>query len=260
MSDSESNTSYTHKVQPNTALILFHGLTGAPLEMKPLAEHMYNNGFDVFVPCLSGHQTSISELSKIKATRWMAVADEIFNIVNENNYQFIAVGGLSFGSLLAIYLAENYPGAVNAVVILSCPLKFKSLLRENLLQILSRAPDDLLDVLPTVAKVKRDFEGFEKPRSSYPRHSIGAGARLVSIRRQVIGRLTEISAPIFVLQDPFDHHLSPNVPMILRKNTSITVELEWIPNGQHELTVGVAWNEVCESIGEFLSDRLCREK
>ncbi|MEZ0323098.1 MAG: alpha/beta fold hydrolase [Hydrogenothermaceae bacterium] len=48
------------------AVILLHGLTGSPVELKWVAKDFKRAGYDVFTPILPGHCSSIEKLKGIK--------------------------------------------------------------------------------------------------------------------------------------------------------------------------------------------------
>lgn len=232
------------------AVILFHGLTGTIDEVIDLAEFLHARGFDLFVPRLSGHG-SIEELRTCHSDKWLADAERCFSSVSAR-YDAIATVGLSFGSLLALYLAAAHPESVQAVAALSPPLRFRSNLREALLGLLSCLPDVVLDRLGVVQKTKRKEGIFIKERTAFPVHSIAAGARLLQIRRTVLSAIAKLRCPVLLLHDPEDHHLSPEVPSLLRASIAhATFREQLFPGGQHELTIGHSYKEVSTAVADF---------
>ena len=53
-------------VQPNGAVMLFHGLTGSPYELKKYAKFLYSIGFDVYCYCLPGHGRHNIDIYNVK--------------------------------------------------------------------------------------------------------------------------------------------------------------------------------------------------
>ena len=236
------------------AVVLFHGMTGTPSEMSDLADSLHAKGYAVFAPCLTGHGSTIENLRTVSHQVWLREVDALFQHISQSRYSRIIVGGLSFGSLLALYLAKRYPDIVSSVVALSVPIEFRRKKRELLLQLLSFLPEGILDHLPTVEKVRSGSSPFARPRIAYTQHSVGAAARLVKIRRLVQAGMSQIHCPILLLQDPHDHHLSPRVPFLFRKSCKTSIQFRWIPAGHHELTLGHSYQEVIEEIVSFVED------
>ena len=54
----------------NHSVLLIHGLTGSPFEMKYLARKLNKAGFTVKGPCLEGHCTTLKNLSKTNWEDW----------------------------------------------------------------------------------------------------------------------------------------------------------------------------------------------
>ncbi len=94
-------------VQPNRAVMLFHGLTGSPYELKRYAKYLYEKGFDVFCYCLPGHGDHEIDIYSVKEKDWRDFADERYKALRKNYADFF-VGGLCLGAVLALNLAvEN---------------------------------------------------------------------------------------------------------------------------------------------------------
>ncbi len=238
----------------DTAVVLFHGLTGTPSEMSDMADSLHAKGYTVYVPCLAGHCSSIEDLRTISHTTWLQEVDSFFQHISQRQYSRIIVGGLSFGSLLALYVAGTYPEKIAAVIALSVPLRFRSEKRELILTLLSYLPDLILDTLPTVDKIERPDGIFARPRFAYPQHSVAAAARVVKVRRKMLAQLKRVVAPVLLLQDPLDHHLAPRVPFLFRKVCKAGVRFRWFPEGHHELTLGHSYQEVIEEIVSFVTE------
>lgn len=236
------------------AALLFHGITGTPSELSFLADELQNRGYDVFAPCLSGHGTSLDELRKVPHSIWLNEADELLNHIAHSSYSRIIVGGLSFGALLALHAVECHPSSSSAAVLISAPFRFRSPVREPLLRVLSYLPDVLLDLLPMVKKTKRLDSIFVKEREAYHYHSVAAAARVVRIRRTVLLAADRVRCPVLLLQDPYDHHLSPRSPNVLRAACRSPVSTRWFPGGEHELTIGHYYREVIAEILRFVEE------
>lgn len=98
----------------DSAVILAHGMTGTPQEMKFLAEFLNHKGYTVICPRLANHGQSIEVL---RATTWQefyqSVREAFFEAASE--HRLIYVAGLSMGALLALLLADEFGNRVSAV-------------------------------------------------------------------------------------------------------------------------------------------------
>ena len=89
-------------------VLLLHGLTGEPSEMKPVAQTLRQQGFRVEVPVLAGHGGSHQELLQTSWMDWLQSAREALLQLQEECEQ-VFIGGLSMSTLLAVNLAAELP-------------------------------------------------------------------------------------------------------------------------------------------------------
>lgn len=100
------------------AVLLIHGLTGSPFEMKYLAKKLHRSGFTVKGPCLAGHGETLKSL---KATCWQDWYKTVYETFKElkKEYKTVSVSGLCMGALLALYLAFDVGNEVSSTSLLS---------------------------------------------------------------------------------------------------------------------------------------------
>ena len=102
------------------AVLLFHGMTGSPFEMKKLGRALYNADFDVYCSCLPGHGTSPVNIKEVKWTDWYE--DSMTRYIElKNSYDEVYTGGLCLGAVIALCIAAKY-SEVNGVLALSTTL------------------------------------------------------------------------------------------------------------------------------------------
>lgn len=106
--------------QNKKAILLFHGLTGSPFEMKKYGEFLFKCGYDVFCYSFPGHGERIDEIEAVTWVDWCNFAQDKYNKL-KNNYSRFFVSGLCLGASMAIYLAEQTPD-ITGVVALSTTL------------------------------------------------------------------------------------------------------------------------------------------
>lgn len=105
------------------AILLIHGLTGSPFELKYAAQKLHLAGFTVSVPCLAGHGTTFQELARTRWQDWYATAKTAFDDLKKT-HKTVSVGGLCMGAVLALLLAANEKNDVNALALLSTTLSY----------------------------------------------------------------------------------------------------------------------------------------
>lgn len=89
-------------------VLLYHGFTGYPGDMRFLAERLQEAGYPVVVPRLPGHGTNHEDFQGTRAHDWWRRAVDSYLDV-ASRYDRVVVGGLSMGGLLATIVAASFP-------------------------------------------------------------------------------------------------------------------------------------------------------
>ncbi len=97
-------------------VLLIHGLTGTPAEMRFVGKGLHRAGFTVYGMQLAGHCGSEEDLLKTGWRDWArSVRESAARLRREVDYLF--VGGLSMGSVLALQLAIERPHEVDGLAL-----------------------------------------------------------------------------------------------------------------------------------------------
>ena len=64
-----------HEDNQKSAVLLLHGLTGTPFELKKYAQFLFNQGYDVYAPCLPGHGDRVSEIYTVTYQDWLCFVE-----------------------------------------------------------------------------------------------------------------------------------------------------------------------------------------
>ncbi len=103
------------------AVLLIHGLTGSPFELKPLAKRLHKAGFTVKAPCLTGHCETIESLKITVWRDWYGTIYEAFSEMKKE-YKTVSAAGLCMGALLCLQLAGEVGDEVSSIALLSTTL------------------------------------------------------------------------------------------------------------------------------------------
>ena len=103
------------------AVLLMHGLTGSPYELKKFGQFLYDNGYDVYADCLPGHGDKVNEIYTVTYEDWLNFAYNKFEELN-SKYDDVYVSGLCLGAVLAIAVGIKFPNKVKGIVSLSTTL------------------------------------------------------------------------------------------------------------------------------------------
>jgi carboxylesterase len=106
-----------------SGVLLIHGLTGTPMEMRLLGKGLNNAGFTVHGMQLAGHCGNVEDLLATGWREWYAsvekAADDLHGKVDQ-----LFVGGLSMGALLALKLAADRPWQVAGVGVYGATFRY----------------------------------------------------------------------------------------------------------------------------------------
>ena len=91
----------------STGVLLIHGFTGSPYDMKPLGDFLSKNEYTLSIPLLRGHGTSPDDLIACKWYDWFTDVKETLFEMRKRCKKIIVVG-LSTGATLALHLAAHY--------------------------------------------------------------------------------------------------------------------------------------------------------
>jgi carboxylesterase len=97
------------------AVLLIHGMTGAPGEMKFLAKRLHRRGFSVHAPLLAGHGRDEAHLLTSTWRDWLGSVAEAHQALTREHDQ-VYVAGICVGGALGLALAAEEPGVAGAAV------------------------------------------------------------------------------------------------------------------------------------------------
>ena len=89
-------------------VLLLHGLTGTPYEVRPFAQALARRGFAVRAPRLEGHQ-DLDALESSTWRQWYGGAEAAFEALRDGGRRRTVVLGFSLGALLSLRLAALRP-------------------------------------------------------------------------------------------------------------------------------------------------------
>jgi carboxylesterase len=100
------------------AVLLIHGLTGTPNEMRFVGKALAKAGFTVYGMQLAGHCGSEADLLTTGWRDWYASVEAArAELVSRHGSIFVA--GLSMGALMALHLAHEHPDTVKGIALYS---------------------------------------------------------------------------------------------------------------------------------------------
>jgi carboxylesterase len=182
-----------------TGILLVHGFTASPTELRPLGEYLHQTGFSVLGLRLAGHGTSVEDLSHTTRHDWQQSVLAGYAELAQCCDSIVAIG-LSMGGVLCCQLATQCPLAGLCLLAPSfhirSPLLFLTPWLRGLLQ--------------PRKKSKATLAYYDQHQLfSYPSMPIPALAELYRLLSRVRPLLPRIEAPCRIYMGLRDHTVVP---------------------------------------------------
>ena len=251
-----------------TGVLLIHGLTGTPIEMKFVGRQLAQRGYAVYGMQLAGHCVDAKTLLD---TGWRDWLDSALHAHDELSQQVdrVFVAGLSMGALLALQLAISRPHAVHGLGLYAPMLRFDGWAIPWtrhfawLLPLAVRFPAGRRRVFPETHpfgikddRIRRIIAGRLKSGDArnaglagFPWPSLLQFRRLV---RQVMPRLGEVKAPTLIVHPVHDDLASSRNALAIGRRLGGPVEWEWLDDSYHVVTVDRQRGHVAATTGDFM--------
>lgn len=190
-------------------VLLLHGLTGTPWEVRPLGEALAQVGYRVRAPLLAGHG-SLVELEASTWRDWYASAEQSFaELRADAPGGRVAVLGFSMGSLLAIRLAALRRDQVAALTVIGFPLELepwqraavKTMKRLRGIRLLHQ----VVGHLPKPWGVDISLEQARENHPALPAFPYASIAELAALQDDTRRRLPDVRVPLLILHGQHDH-------------------------------------------------------
>ncbi|HEV7424733.1 MAG TPA: alpha/beta fold hydrolase [Thermoanaerobaculia bacterium] len=258
------------KYRRRTGILLVHGITGSPAEMKPLVRKLTAEGFDVACPPLAGHCSTLRELKQTRWTDWYKSLEDALNDLR-TRCDTIFVSGLSMGALLALKLAAGHPDIVGGVATLSATFFYDGwnvppLRQKFLLPLVIYSPlrfflsyhepspygikDDRIRTMID-AVYRGQCEGLPEAYgySEFPGVTIRETFRLIAAAKR---DLAAIVAPLLIVHSTEDDMASlKNATFLADRVSSPVVETFYVDDTYHVLTLDKRRDDVAARVAKF---------
>ncbi len=185
------------------AVLLLHGFTGSPFEMRHVAGRLHAAGMRCVGPVMAGHGDGPEELGRTPRGEWVERARaELFRL---DGARRTFVVGCSMGALVACALAHAHPDRVDALALLAPALRLRA--AGQLAGFLGRH-GATRRLLPVVAKAGGSDVCDPVMRARNPCMDavpLAGVAELQALAREVDRKLPGIAAPALVVVGGRDH-------------------------------------------------------
>ncbi len=225
-------------------ILLVHGFTATPVEVRQLAERLHAAGYTVAGPLMAGHATTPDDLN---ATTWQ---DWVWSV--EQTYHELAtlcrkviVGGESTGALVALYLASRDP-EISAVLCYAPAMKLQ-MSRADLVRLYLAAPFMFATPKPGI-----DDDGDETWQG-YRVNPLKGIQQLIAFEKAVEERLPRVAQPVLIMQGGRDETIAPESGELIAAGvTSAEIETHLLPESPHVMLLGEDFDEITQKTLAFL--------
>ena len=104
----EQDHSFFYQGSTDKAVLLIHGLTGSPAEMKYLGKQLHKRGFTVYAPTLAGHCKDVNALLNTTWQDWYASVEAAYHQLRTQARE-VYTAGICAGGALGLMLAAHNP-------------------------------------------------------------------------------------------------------------------------------------------------------
>ncbi|WP_432643344.1 alpha/beta hydrolase [Acidaminococcus sp.] len=227
-------------------VLLIHGFTGSPSELRELGEQLHRKGYTVEGILLAGHGTDPRNLLKVRAEEWLEqVRQAVLGL--RRSCGTVMVIGMSMGGLLTLYAGAELP--VDKLVVLSTPIYLYDW-RVHFLWLADRLP------YWAIPKSPRRIDAPECYNAAYRCMPIAGVHQLVKLLRLVKKQeIPKVRQPVLIIQSRTDHTVRPeSAQYIADQVASEHKKLLWVPDARHVMTLFTGRQAIYAAIEAFLEE------
>lgn len=244
-------------------ILLIHGLTGAPAEMRLVARHLHRRGYSVYAPLLAGHGADVDTFRRSRWEDWLESVQEGAELL-QARADAVFAAGICVGGKLAMMAADRTPDKLQAVAIYSpcfgydgwnVPISYQLLSPH--VGWLSHVPFlDRLNFRETPSLGIKDDRLRQKIGAMVSEGVLESfpGRGIVEMRRlgnALKDRLPHLQTPTLILHAVEDDLSNPRNARHIAAHIGGPHELRWIKDSYHMIHVDRHHKEVAEYTAEF---------
>jgi carboxylesterase len=226
-------------------VLLVHGFTGAPKEMRTMGEYFAAQGHTVLGIRLPGHATHADDLPRMRWTDWLHAVEDGYHLLHSAGCQ-VYIMGLSLGGILTLIAAARLPiaGAVGMSVLYRLP------------------PDPRLAfiqylawLMPSASKGPSDWQdsSMAEGHIDYPAYPTRGIAELRDLLAEMRRSLAQIRCPVLLAHSRADGGVAPeNMERIYAELGASDKSMLWLEKSGHVVTRDLERQRLFEAAEDFI--------
>lgn len=191
-----------------TGVLLIHGFTGAPKEMRTMGENLNGQGYTCLGIRLAGHATDPEDMIASRWTDWTASVEDGFHLLRGMTDR-IFLAGLSMGGVLSLLMSTRLDAA--GVIAMSTPYTLPNDPRDypvSVIKLYSRIVKFLPKTKDPPGSSWFDKEAY-KEQVSYPQNPIRSIAELKLLLGEMRAVLPSVKKPVLLIHSKDDSYVLP---------------------------------------------------
>lgn len=228
------------------AVLLVHGFTGTPAEMRPLAEILHAQlGWQMEGILLPGHGTTIANLAKTPRKAWYEAAESAALSLRKR-FDRVHLVGLSMGSLVVTEVLRRHPKDFASIALLAPASYLRSFFQRLANDVVRWTP--LAYILPPLHKQEK-LHPDHIVYDHYPPMAVREFAKVCEEARN----LSTIDAPpTFISYSEADEVVHPKGAMMLAKKLKDSLQrIVRLERSIHVLTLGCEKERLFDEMLKF---------
>ncbi|HXF69301.1 MAG TPA: alpha/beta fold hydrolase [Thermoflexus sp.] len=225
-------------------ILLIHGFTGAPQEMRRLGVFLAQQGRTVLGIRLPGHGTRPEDLRQVTWRDWTEAVAWGADVLRER-CEAVFLCGLSLGGVLALYEAAQRPP--DGLIVMASPYRIRDV-RLRFLWLLKWL----------VPKVRKGPSNLRDPEAraklvSYPWYPLAAVEELLRALQATAARLSRVCCPTLLIYSRSDRSVPPDQGWaIYHRLGSSDKTIHWLVRSGHVIPEDIEREEAFAQIDRFI--------
>ncbi len=229
-------------------VLLLHGFTGTPAEMKYLGGRLLSEGYSVYAPRYPGHGTNIYEMAATSSRDWITAAREAL-IGLRSFCDEVSCVGLSMGGIIGILLAAEYRFKRLALLSTPCALRERSIYLAPVIGRFKKIlwqQDETMGINSTEARAHHICYSEGKP--------VLQAWQLHTMIKKAMALLPRVTSDLLIMQSLRDEVIPlASIDRIYNAAGSREKEKIYLEISNHTITVDYEKDHVAEEVSRFLA-------
>ncbi|HEY4331018.1 MAG TPA: alpha/beta fold hydrolase [Ilumatobacteraceae bacterium] len=192
---------WSHTADGTHGALVLHGFTGNPGSMRELAEAFATAGYDVELPRLPGHGTTIEDMMTTSWDDWSAAAEAAYTTL-AGRCATVVVAGLSMGGSLTLWLAGRHPEIAGIV----CVNPAAQPQAPEVIEMVEAMVAGGTTMIPGIGSDIADPDAHE---TAYEGTPIAQGLSMFTAIIEIAPTYESLRMPMLLMNSPQDHVVEP---------------------------------------------------